>query len=427
MASLSDVFSGAKMPGDGAHNFVQAQLNSGEPQLPQYDPQGGWETAKGWGRDIATMSTPGAIADAAGALGGPSMRENWNAGDKLAALFQGASIALPGAGKLAMALAPAAKVARRVAAPQHPISKLRLDRPISEMTRDVTSVGEMKPRVIPEPAELMGSTMISGMGDRTATNEILHGYNGTKLAHDTQLEGGPDFARANPTVWASAASRTKQIQDKANEVEDPILAYVTMGNRAGDFSHHISDALVGALPSAKISRANMASLNEILAGAVKGFPGLQSPDLRQFLLSNPGARTKFAKRLDMADARKLGAPDVGHARFATTVPDLIDTPNLMTGYTLSRLTPGASIIKKPDMPHTTYPTQIAGDYLGGLEYQLPPKIAFRDFYNAQKPETLANGAKLGRSIELGIPTQKVDQQWVDEASAYMEKMRNGGL
>jgi hypothetical protein len=98
----------------------------------------------------------------------------------------------------------------------------------------------------------------------------------------------------------------------------------------------------------------------------------------------------------------------------------------MSGYTLSRLHPGASIIKKPKNPHTTYKTQIAGDYLGGLEYQLPPEIAFRDFYNAQKPETLKNSAKLGRSIELGIPTQKVDQQWVDEASAYMERMRNGG-
>ena len=89
-------------------------------QLPQYDPAGGWNTAKNAGAFLASLTTPGAAADAAGYLGGPSMRENVATGDYGDAALQALGL-IPGVGllgkagvgaKMAMAAVPVAKAAK---------------------------------------------------------------------------------------------------------------------------------------------------------------------------------------------------------------------------------------------------------------------------------------------------------------------------
>jgi hypothetical protein len=82
---------------ESQEKFLKEQL---EGSAPQYDPEGGKETAKEAGRFIAGMTTPGAIADAAGYLGGPSALENWRQGNKGTAALQVAG-AVPLVGTLA--------------------------------------------------------------------------------------------------------------------------------------------------------------------------------------------------------------------------------------------------------------------------------------------------------------------------------------
>jgi hypothetical protein len=69
---------------------------------PQYDPEGGMKTAKEAGQLVAGMTTPGAIADAAGYLGGPSALQNVLDKNYGTAALQLAS-AIPGVGPLAKA------------------------------------------------------------------------------------------------------------------------------------------------------------------------------------------------------------------------------------------------------------------------------------------------------------------------------------
>jgi hypothetical protein len=69
---------------------------------PQYDPEGGMNTAKEAGRFVAGLTTPGAVADAAGYLGGPSIRENIGQGNYGTAALQAAG-AVPVLGPLAKA------------------------------------------------------------------------------------------------------------------------------------------------------------------------------------------------------------------------------------------------------------------------------------------------------------------------------------
>ena len=77
--------------------FLAEQLKD---SAPQYDPEGGWETAKESGRAVANLTTPGAIADAAGYLGGPSIKENIKQGNYADAAMQGLGV-IPVAGPLA--------------------------------------------------------------------------------------------------------------------------------------------------------------------------------------------------------------------------------------------------------------------------------------------------------------------------------------
>lgn len=102
-------------------SFIRGLLDDQEdPQLPQYDPEGGWNTAKGIFNTAASMTTPGAMAEAAGLLNSPSIKENVGAGNYGDAALQALGM-IPGVGllgkaglgaKLAMAAAPAAKVSK---------------------------------------------------------------------------------------------------------------------------------------------------------------------------------------------------------------------------------------------------------------------------------------------------------------------------
>jgi GNAT superfamily N-acetyltransferase len=82
---------------EAQQQFLKKNL---EGSAPQYDPEGGKETAKEAGQFVAGLTTPGAIADAAGYLGGPSIRENIHEGNYGTAALQAAG-AVPLLGPLA--------------------------------------------------------------------------------------------------------------------------------------------------------------------------------------------------------------------------------------------------------------------------------------------------------------------------------------
>jgi hypothetical protein len=105
-----------------------------EGSAPQYDPEGGMETAKEAGRAVANMTTPGAIADAAGYLGGPSIRENVREGNYGTAALQAAG-AIPvlgplakgaGVAHLAMSMVPKARAVEDAVALAKAEPKLRV-------------------------------------------------------------------------------------------------------------------------------------------------------------------------------------------------------------------------------------------------------------------------------------------------------------
>ena len=77
------------------------------------------------------------------------------------------------------------------------------------------------------------------------------------------------------------------------------------------------------------------------------------------------------------------------------------------------------MIPNPQVPHTTYSTQLGGQgYLGGMEKSIPREVMFPDFYAARRA---ANQPKLAddRSFSMSNVSQQANQQWVDTVSNYL--------
>jgi hypothetical protein len=79
--------------------------------------------------------------------------------------------------------------------------------------------------------------------------------------------------------------------------------------------------------------------------------------------------------------------------------------------------PGAELV--PSAGHRTYGFDIPSEHLGRLAVPLPPEMVF--------PETMARFSPKNRAQALGSlrtahTERPVDQQFIDEASAYTEAM-----
>ena len=87
--SLPDIMVGAvRLPGDDAHDFVQHELNTGTPQLPQHDEQGELDAYRSVARHLPFASTAkvfGAMPDFNGGVEPGVAQELYN-GDYKGAL-----------------------------------------------------------------------------------------------------------------------------------------------------------------------------------------------------------------------------------------------------------------------------------------------------------------------------------------------------
>jgi hypothetical protein len=150
------------------------------------------------------------------------------------------------------------------------------------------------------------------------------------------------------------------------------------------------------------------------------FPGIKSPDLREYLASAPGAvRNKFAKLMDTAKYQDAGFPSVAEARFAVTDPRLLNEPIGAAGLSISRVGPGA--ITEPST-HRTYNTALRGDYVGGLGQSVPREIMYPDIVTAYArqgfhPQGLDFLMLRGRAPVF----QRADQQWLDNLMKYIQE------
>lgn len=317
----------------------------------------------------------------------------------------------------------------------HPASRIKLQRPVSEMQfgYEAADEGFLSPERFLNIEDLEGRVLVPAFGDRTRAGGLLASIGGEDLPTPVELQGGADFMRSPGGIWASepdAMSTKARAIDRIAQAtgEEPIMAYTAMGAQAGDFSRMMSDAMMAQIrPSMenyidpRVVRAYDARIRDTVD---ENWPGILSPEASGYVAGMTGSNRRLLwQEMDRTAYRDAGFPDVGATRLAITDPRLIDAQPFDTGLTMGLLNRGLDVEPTPRDVHSTYGAQIHGEYLGGLEQQLPGELVWRDFFNARR-EAGARPSSDQRSFMM-TPSihQRIDAQSIDEIMSYLEGLQ----
>jgi hypothetical protein len=285
--------------------------------------------------------------------------------------------------------------------------------------------------------DIKGGRLFAIPHDRSATDITLGGYNGNTFADPVTSPGGPlyAFGRNPEAVTASGESVIKKLHESAlrsaDEGRTPYLAPWLMGPHGVDFSTHMNEAVVQSLPFLKVPSAKKDEVNAMLSTVFKDFPGIDHNDLAQYLHSMVGTtRRDLPKLLDKGEMVNAGL-DVGGLRAALTEPSLLHAPYGSSGAAISRIDPSKSPTMFGYPNHPSYPWQLQGTPVGGLDPLVPSQILYPDIYRTLPPETQL-GPK-GRPVNnrrafemksmLGDVYQDVNDEVINGVNEYQEYMR----
>lgn len=333
----------------------------------------------------------------------------------------------------------------------HPISNTALSRPLAEMSAEHVLVGPRTERKFIKPEELEGKAIIPALADRTAGGSLLTKVNEMELETPVKMQAGESFMYGpaaegkDKAAWASDPGIISALANKAKASAekglDPYLAYVAMGSRSGDYSHHMTDTLLEMLKNSKVSKDTIKDFDEQMRTntankwkAYKDWPGLTSPKIEDYLYGEgpAKARTKMAELMGQGQFQKAGMPDVGAARFAITAPELLHAEDYSAGRSIVKLDPQGRRIKNPEVPHKTYKDQLGADpdvgYVGGFEYDIPFNVMNKEFVDkllAEDPAKYSNPSMMAYTYRMNQPTVEMTPEVVDRLSKYLEMKKQG--
>jgi hypothetical protein len=309
--------------------------------------------------------------------------------------------------------------------------------PLSELDIGYVDQGLLAPEKKLSIEDLQGSVLFPLLGDHSKAGSDLVSIGGNTFKTPVPLDGGFNFMRLNPeekAIWASGEGVTNRIHKKVSRVADetglPVnMIYSAMGKDSIDFATFPALTLTEMLPFTKILKKDMNAFHKKMKSditidgdvykAAKDFPKLDDEGLRAYLeKASPETRKKFVRLMDTAPYQNAGFPSVAQARYAATEDVLKDVGAGESGFAVGQLDTSKLPTSNPLNPHSTYGSQLYGNYLGGLEQGVPRNVLFRDFYKPlenqkTKAGNFTNSAMKDQKFRFNLPTQIVDQELVD--------------
>ena len=309
--------------------------------------------------------------------------------------------------------------------------------PLSELDIGYVDQGLLAPEKKLNIEDLQGSVLFPLLGDHSKAGSNLVSIGGNTFKTPVPMDGGFNFMRLNPeekAIWASAEGVTSRIHNQVSRVADetglPVnMIYSAMGKDSIDFATFPALTLTEMLPFTKILKKDMNAFHkkmksDITIGSdaykgIKDFPKLDDEGLRAYLeKASPETRKKFVRLMDTAPYQNAGFPSVAQARYATTEDVLKNIGAGESGFAVGQLDTSKLPTSNPLNPHSTYESQLSGDYLGGLEQGVPRNVLFRDFFKSLENQKTKAGKPLNPAMKdytfrLNLPSQVVDQELVD--------------
>jgi len=316
--------------------------------------------------------------------------------------------------------------------------------PLTDLDIGYVDQGLLAPKKDLSIEDLQGSVLFPLLGDQSKAGSDLVSIGGNTFKTPVPLDGGFNFMRLNPNekaVWASAEGVTTRIRNQVNKIADetglPVnMIYSAMGKDAVDFASFPALTLTEMLPFSKIKKKDLSEFHKKMKSdinigsdaykGIKDFPKLDDEGLRAYLeKAAPEVRKKFVRLMDTAPFQNSGFPSVAQARFATTEDVLKNVGAGETGAAVSTLDMSRMPSSDVKFPHSTYDSQLFGDYQGGLLQTAPREVVFRDFFKSLENQKTKAGKPLNPAMKdytfrLNLPSQTVDQELVDTIMKFNE-------
>lgn len=313
----------------------------------------------------------------------------------------------------------------------------KLRKRLTDTDVSLTDAGENKPRKPMSWEDMRGKVVIPFYGDRTSRGLILDAIDDVKFDTPVYTEGGIDFmrgpaAQADKSIWASNSNiitRLSKTADKAEknfEGADIVGVTGSMAPNANDFATFTGDAMAEMVKGAKITKKGAKDFNELMLAVDKNFVGIRSPNLRTYLNNaSPEVRKSFIRIAEASPFQKEGFPSSGQVRYGVTDPSQRELGAGMFGGGAARVDTKMPVLPNnpkgnvpaPKFPHSTYNTQITGDYLGSLPLVHQSKL-FKDVYDAMEGGVTKSGqpfneAHKTHAIKTKVPAQLMTNEIID--------------
>ena len=324
--------------------------------------------------------------------------------------------------------------------------KTKMRRPFSEVEIQQRDLGENLARRPMNWEDMEGKVVLPFYGDRTSRGLLVEGVNDYKFDAPVYTEGGVDFkvgpaAQKDRAIWASnqnIITRLSKEADKAQrqfEGRDILGVTGSMAPDANDFATFTGEAVAELVKGSKITKKTAKEFDKTMKALDPTFVGLLSPDLRDWVknTSSPN-RKSFIRLMDSRPMQDAGLPSPAEARKSVTDPTQYELPSGMFGLGVSRIDTGAPLMfntpkgDKPTarVPHSTYNTQITGDYLGSLQ-PVPQRLIFKDVYDAISGNLDKRGnplteANMTHAIKTKMPAQELTPQVIDGILNYLARL-----
>jgi hypothetical protein len=261
-------------------------------------------------------------------------------------------------------------------------------------------------------------------------------------------EGGVDFmrgpaAQADRAVWASNSNIIKRIADEAEAARkaaagEPVFGMTgSMAPDANDFAVHTGSVMAEMVKKSKINRQTASAFNDAMRVVDETFPGIRSPKLREWVDNTTSPKRKmFIRLMDSAPMQAGGMPSPAQARYAATDATQRNMGSGQFGMGVAQLDELSPILRiepqgnRPgqSFPHSTYNTQITGDYFGSLP-PVPQGLLFKDVYDRMEGGVTKKGqpyneAHKTHAIKTIMPVQRLRPEIIEGILNYLARTGN---
>ena len=298
------------------------------------------------------------------------------------------------------------------------------------------------PSVVPEE---LGQVRIALPGDISVADKILMSVDDLPIG--SPQEGGPMYGLGkqdfeDPRFWASNEGPAQIFQNKVTdlsnlyETPEVLAQHMAMAHDAMNFAQHFADASLRAMQQMPVHPESAREFNKIIREGYEKinprtkervrigfptFPGVENYDeAYKALKADPEMRKWFNNRMKVEKITDpLGLPSGKQIEYAIMEPELRNMEHSMTGLSVGRMKPGASLI--PGSEHATYSHDIAGQALGRTKELTPLELAFPDasayIRQTQRPQDFTG------TIQKVFPHQVVDEQYINQLGEYYNRLK----